>query len=113
MEKLLHELYYNPKTGFSSNAVLYKRAKAKWGQQKPAMTKKFVSDWLAKQRTEQLHKPARKAKSPGFIAANFLNERWQADVDEKIRIPLTSLQINFFASIYRINIHIHHGEAPP
>ena len=75
MESLLHKLWYDPATGFTSGLVLYTRAK----QENPRITRAFVEEWLGKQRTAQLHAPARKAKNVGFISAEGVDARWQAD----------------------------------
>eukprot|EP00732_Lithocolla_globosa_P000512 Lithocolla_globosa_v1_NODE_165_length_5553_cov_13.632479.p1 type:complete len:361 gc:universal NODE_165_length_5553_cov_13.632479:1849-767(-) len=83
MEKLLHELYYDPKTGFVSAGVLYKRANAK----NALITKKFVDEWLGKQRVAQLHKPARKVKTKGHITTIAPNHRFQADLIDMQSYP--------------------------
>eukprot|EP00732_Lithocolla_globosa_P000090 Lithocolla_globosa_v1_NODE_16_length_10446_cov_10.815802.p3 type:complete len:366 gc:universal NODE_16_length_10446_cov_10.815802:8583-7486(-) len=83
MEKILHEIWYDPKTGFTSGKTLLARAQL----QNPAITKKQVDTWLAKQRTAQLHKPARTSKSPGHIVANAPNSRWRSDLVDMQRYP--------------------------
>lgn len=85
MDKVLHAIWYHPKTGFTSGKVLYTRAK----QEQPSITRAQVEEWLAKQRTAQLHKPARKAKSVGFILAEYVNQRWQADLVDMSSYPGT------------------------
>lgn len=83
MEKILHELWYNPKTGFTSAKVLHERAQ----KQDVNIKLKDVQNWLAKQRTAQLHKPARKGKSPGHILSFNPRQRVQADLIDMSKYP--------------------------
>eukprot|EP00733_Pompholyxophrys_punicea_P000063 Pompholyxophrys_punicea_v1_NODE_8_length_8388_cov_12.748020.p2 type:complete len:373 gc:universal NODE_8_length_8388_cov_12.748020:1305-2423(+) len=75
-EPLLHKLWYDPETGYTSANVLYNRAKL--------LDKKImryqVDEWLAKQRTAQLHKQTNQPPIMGHITAFAPNDRWQADL---------------------------------
>jgi len=54
MDKLLENLYYNPKSGFLSSNHLYELAKS----QNPKVTREFVKEWLSMQEEYQrIQKP--------------------------------------------------------
>jgi alpha-amylase/alpha-mannosidase (GH57 family) len=52
MEQLLHNLYYDPETGYSSADKLYRKAK----QQDPKITMKIVKEFINTQSTAQITK---------------------------------------------------------
>lgn len=76
MDKILSEIYSNPKTGYSGFETLYKKAKSV----KPEITRKTVKTWLAKQATYTLHKPARKNYTRNRVLVSGIDEQWQADL---------------------------------
>jgi hypothetical protein len=85
MATTLHKIWYDPKTGFTSANVLLERAQVV----DKKITKKDVDLWLAKQRTAQVHKAARKGNHSGHIVAMNINDRWQGDLVDMQRYPGT------------------------
>lgn len=83
MDKLLHSIWYDPQTGFVSAKLLLQRAKEKHPDEK--FTQSKVDEWLAKQRTAQLHKQNKVKKTSGHITAQGVNSRWQADLVDMTR----------------------------
>ncbi|RWS26471.1 hypothetical protein B4U80_02435 [Leptotrombidium deliense] len=77
-EKILNDLYYNPKyaSAFSTAEKLFKSAKLK----SPTLTLKEVKEWLSGELTYTLHKPARKNFSRNKIIVQNIDEQWQADL---------------------------------
>ena len=76
MEQLLHEIYYNPKTGFQSKKQLYQKAKTLNNK----ITQKIVSEWFNNQTTNQLTKT--KPHKPQFntIVAKDIKHNFQIDL---------------------------------
>ena len=83
MAQVLHKIWYDPKTGFTSAGILYDRAH----RIEPTITRKSVDTWLAKQRTAQLHKATHKSKHSRHIIARNINDRWQGDLIDMQKYP--------------------------
>jgi hypothetical protein len=83
MATILHKIWYNPKTGFTSAKVLFERAQVI----DKKITKNDVDLWLAKQRTAQVHKASRKGKKSGHVTAANVNDRWQGDLVDMQNYP--------------------------
>lgn len=72
----LKELYYNPKSGYTSITKFYKKAK----EEDPSITLKDVQDFLNKQETYQLNKHVVKPKDYSTIVANKIKDNYQIDI---------------------------------
>lgn len=76
MEKILAEIYYNPKTGYSSFDKLYSQAK----NIDKNIKKKDVKVWLEQQPTYTLHRPARKRYPRNKVLVSAIDEQFQVDL---------------------------------
>ena len=83
MEELLTDLYYNPKTGYSSKDKLYRRAK----ELDDNITLKIVQEFLDRQPTAQITKQDRERVAP------YLKSRTEKLIFHK-NIP------NFFCGVF-------------
>jgi len=76
MDKLLSEIYYNPSKGFCGGTALLKQARLKY----PKLKKSQVIEWLSKQPTYSVHKPARRTYPRNKVIVSSIDEQWQADL---------------------------------
>lgn len=76
MDKLLKELYYNPKTGFKSLNKLYRTAK----ESNPEVSQKNIKEFLNKQYTYQVNKQEAKPKEYNTILAEKIRDFFQVDI---------------------------------
>lgn len=72
---MLRELYYDPKTGYTGVNELVRKS---------GLPKKEVEDFLHKQDTYTLHKPARKNFETRTVFVHYIDQQWQADLVEMI-----------------------------
>jgi len=76
MDKLLAKLYYDPKKGFIGiNALL---RKARFYNSK--IQKSDILDWISRQSTYSVHKPARRSYKRNKVIVSSIDEQWQADL---------------------------------
>lgn len=77
MNKQLARIYYDPANpaGYSSEAALARAVKSKF-------TRKQVAEWLKTQEVYTLHKPYRKRFSRNFYYVTFIDNLWQADLND-------------------------------
>lgn len=75
-EALLHQLYYDPSTGFGGIQELYKTAKRRL----KSITLEDVQRWLRSQRTYTLHKPIRRKFKRRQTVVAGIDHQWQADL---------------------------------
>ena len=78
VETLLQRLYYDVSnnSAYSSREKVYRAAK----RQMPSVTRNDVNNWLAKQLTYTLHKPARQHFARNKTIVMGIDEQWQADL---------------------------------
>ena len=78
LETLLQRLYYDVSnnSAYSSREKVYRAAK----RQMPSVTRNDVNNWLAKQLTYTLHKPARQHFARNKTIVMGIDEQWQADL---------------------------------
>lgn len=76
--KLLQTLWSNVKEpqAYTGRARIYRAAKAP----DSTMTRKTFNDWLTKQRTYTLHKPARQTYKTSRVVVHAIDELWQVDL---------------------------------
>jgi len=84
MNNSFSKLYYNPKKGFSGVSSLLSRVR----QDNPKIKRQELVEWLSKQNTYTMHKPARKKYSRNKVLVSSIDEQWQADlVDLRQKTP--------------------------
>ena len=76
MEELLTDLYYNPKTGYSSKDKLYRRAK----ELDDNITLKIVKEFLDRQPTAQITKQTKRQKIFSSIKSPSVKNNYQIDI---------------------------------
>ena len=76
MEELLTDLYYNPKTGFTSRDKLYRRAK----ELDNNITLKIVKEFLDRQPTDQITKQTSRQKVFSSIISPSVRNNYQMDI---------------------------------
>ena len=76
MEELLTDLYYNPKTGYSSKDKLYRRAK----ELDDNITLKIVQEFLDRQPTAQITKQTKRQKIFSSIKSPSVKNNYQIDI---------------------------------
>jgi hypothetical protein len=69
----LYELYYNPKTGFTSARKLY----LKLNKEVPISQ---IKEFLERQQVHQLHKDSRQIPTFSPIVVYSVNDQWQIDL---------------------------------
>ncbi len=76
VDKVLRQIFYDPShpAGYSNINVLYKASK-EYG-----IKRKEVEQWLLKQDTYTLHKPARRKFKRNKVVVFGMNSQWQADL---------------------------------
>lgn len=82
MEKVLSDLYYNVRTGYSNPVTLYRAAKRK----NPKVSQKDVEKWLSAQNAYTLHKPARRRYKRNKIIVSCIDDLWQVDLADMSNI---------------------------
>lgn len=75
---ILERIYYDPKNpaSFSTDKKLYEAAR----DEDPTIRLKDVQDWLKKEITYTLHKPARVSFARNPIIVSKIDEQWEADI---------------------------------
>jgi hypothetical protein len=76
MEELLHNLYYDPETGYTSGAKLYVKAK----EIDKKITMKLVKEFLDEQATHQITKQVKKNKEYSTIISPSIRNNYQMDI---------------------------------
>lgn len=76
MENILETIYFNPKSGLASARKLYTDAR----KIDKNIKMKHVKEWLAKQTTYTLHKPARKKFQRNRVLVSAIDEQFQIDL---------------------------------
>jgi hypothetical protein len=76
MEELFTDLYYNPKTGFTSRDKLYRRAK----ELDNNITLKIVKEFLNRQPTDQITKQTSRQKVFSSIISPSVRNNYQMDI---------------------------------
>ena len=76
MLKQMKSIFYNVSHGFCGEKEFYRRIK----QVYPKITRTLVHEWLQKQPTFTLHKPARKNYTRNKVLVSSIDEQWQADL---------------------------------
>ena len=78
VDKLLHELYYDPKhpSAYTSIQNVYRAAR----KVIPSLDQQDVDEWFQKQLTATLHKPIRINFPRNRVIVMSIDEQWQADL---------------------------------
>ena len=78
VDKLLHELYYDPKhpSAYTSIQNVYRAAR----KVVPSLDQQDVDEWFQKQLTATLHKPIRINFPRNRVIVMSIDEQWQADL---------------------------------
>ena len=78
VDKLLHDLYYNPKTptAYTSLDKVYRAAR----KQDSSIKRRDVDQWFQGQLTATLHKPSRKTFTRNRVIVMSIDDQWQADL---------------------------------
>jgi len=78
IDKILNELYFNPKYAgsFSGVSAFYKLIKEK----KLAFIRKEIKNWLVKQESYSIHKSIKKNFKRNRVIAFGIDDTWQADL---------------------------------
>ena len=79
MEKVLEEIYYDPSQPGSFDGVesIYRAVLARGHKKIP---RKKIQEWLRKQETYTLHKPARRRYTRNRVIVGGINDYFQADL---------------------------------
>ena len=78
VERLLHELYYDPKSpsAYTSIGNVYRAAR----NINPSIKRRDVDQWFRSQLTPTLHKPTRSNFPRNQVIVMSIDEQWQADL---------------------------------
>jgi len=76
MDKLLSEIYYDPAKRFKGINDLVKQAR----RINPKINRSHVKEWLSKQATYSVHKPARRKYPRNRVLVSSIDDQWQADL---------------------------------
>ena len=78
VDKLLHKLYYDPKSSSAYTSVgnVYRVAR----KQDPTIKRRDVDQWFRGQLTATLHKPSRTSFARNQVIVMSIDDQWQADL---------------------------------
>ena len=76
MDKLMETIFYDPLQGFCGERDFVRRIKLVT----PKIKTSTVKQWLQKQPTYTVHKPARRNYTRNKVIVSSIDEQWQADL---------------------------------
>lgn len=92
-DKILSELYYNPKTGFTGISEL---------SRKSGLSPHVVSQWLRKQNVYTLHKPIKHRFPTRRVLVSKIDDQWQADLVDMQNYKFHNRQYNYILTVIDI-----------
>ena len=88
--KILDDLYYNPRTGFTGVNQLERRSE---------LPRKAVKDYLIEQETYTKHKPAVQKFPTRRVAVHSLDHQWQADLVDMRSLSVHNDNFNYILTV--------------